>query len=140
MIAMALTIRPPAPSPWMARKVISMAMDWDSPASAEPARKITMAVMNSFLRPYMSPSFPYSGVVMVDASTYAVTTQDRWATPPRSPTMRGSAVPTMSWSSMASMMASSRPGSTTRISRRMPILASADGRRLDRSVCHENSP
>ena len=41
----------------------------DSPAAAEPARKITMAVMNSFLRPYMSPSFPYSGVVMVDAST-----------------------------------------------------------------------
>src|SRR5580693_3296222 len=122
MIAMALTIRPPAPSPWMARNVISMAMDWDSPASAEPARKITMAVMNSLFRPYMSPSFPYSGVVMVDASTYAVTTQDRCATPPRLPTMRGSAVPTMSWSSMASMMARSSPGSTTSTSRRIFML------------------
>ena len=119
MIAMALTIRPPAPSPWTARNVMSSAIDWDSPAAAEPARKITMAAMNSLLRPYMSPSFPYSGVVMVDASTYAVTTQDRCATPPRLPTMRGSAVPTMSWSSMASMMARSRPGSTTSTSRRI---------------------
>ena len=34
--------------------------------------------------------------------------------------MRGSAVPTMSWSSMASMIARSSPGSTTSTSRRMP--------------------
>src|ERR1700759_4197558 len=41
---------------------------------------------------------------------YAVTTQDRCATPPRSPTIRGSAVLTMRLSSMASKMAISRPG------------------------------
>ena len=38
--------------------------------------------------------------------------------------MRGSAVPTMSWSSMASMMARSSPGSTTRTSRRIFMLGS----------------
>ena len=69
MIAMALTIRPPAPSPWIARNMISSAIVWDRQASADPARKITIAVMNSRLRPYMSPSLPYSGVVMVEAST-----------------------------------------------------------------------
>ena len=69
MIAIALTIRPPAPRPWTARNAMSSAIVWDRPASAEPTRKTTIAAMNSFLRPYMSPSFPYSGVVTVEAST-----------------------------------------------------------------------
>ena len=43
---------------------------------------------------------------------YAVTTQDRCETPPRSPTIRGSAVLTTSWSSMASTIVRIRPGST----------------------------
>src|SRR4051812_41729139 len=43
----------------------------------------------------------------------AVTTQDRWAIPPRSPTMRGRAVLTMFWSSAASSMASRAPAMTT---------------------------
>src|SRR5579859_3064846 len=50
---------------------------------------------------------------------YAVTTQDRCATPPRSPTIRGSAVPTMRLSSIASSIASSSPGSTIMTSRRL---------------------
>src|SRR4249920_2506938 len=41
---------------------------------------------------------------------YAVTTQDKCATPPRSPTIRGSAVLTMRLSSMASRIAISSPG------------------------------
>ena len=50
-----------------------------------------------------------------------MTTQARWFRPPRSPTMRGSAVETTSWSSIAMMSVSSRPGSTIRISRFGPV-------------------
>src|ERR1700684_789848 len=48
---------------------------------------------------------------------YAVTTQDRWPPPPRSPTIRGSAVLTMRLSSIASRIAISSPGSTIMTSR-----------------------
>ena len=57
-VAIAPTISPPAPSPWMARKVISSAIDCDRPDSADPIRKITIAKTKSFFRPYMSPSLP----------------------------------------------------------------------------------
>ena len=78
----------------------------DSPHSAEPIRKITIAAWNSLLRPYWSPSFPHSGADTVVASRYAVITQDRWLSPPRSPTIVGSAVATIVWSSAASRIAS----------------------------------
>ena len=68
MIACAPTIRPPAPRPWIARNAISSPIVWLSPESSEPARKITIAARNTGLRPYMSPSLPYSGVDAVDAS------------------------------------------------------------------------
>ena len=68
MIACAPTISPPAPMPWSARKPISSAIVWLSPASIEPTRKITIAAWKTGLRPYMSPSFPYSGVETVEAS------------------------------------------------------------------------
>ena len=45
------TIRPPAPSPCSARNAISSAIDWESPQSAEPIRKITIAVCSTRLRP-----------------------------------------------------------------------------------------
>ncbi len=99
---------------------MSWSIECARPDSAEPARKMTIAIMSQRLRPYMSPSLPYSGVVTVEASTYAVTTQDRWVTPPRSPTIRGSAVETTNWSSMASMIASSSPGRMMRTSRCTP--------------------
>ncbi len=51
MIACAPTIRPPAPMPCTARKTISCVSDPLAPDSAEPIRKITMAMPNSFLRP-----------------------------------------------------------------------------------------
>ena len=35
------------------------------PHSAEPTRKIVIAASRSGRRPYMSPSFPYSGTVIV---------------------------------------------------------------------------
>ena len=78
------------------------------PHSAEPIRKMTIDAWNSVLRPNWSPSLPHSGVDAVVASRYAVTTQDRWLRPPRSPTMVGSAVATMVWSSAASRIASMR--------------------------------
>ena len=47
-----------------------------SPQSAEPTRKIEIAIRNIGRRPWMSPSFPYSGTETVAASTYAVKTQE----------------------------------------------------------------
>jgi hypothetical protein len=58
MIACAPTIRPPAPTPCNARKEISSTIDWLSPASIEPARKMRIAARKTGLRPNMSPSFP----------------------------------------------------------------------------------
>ena len=37
---------------------MSCPIDWLSPASADPARKMRMAARKTGLRPYMSPSFP----------------------------------------------------------------------------------
>ncbi len=62
MIAMTPTIRPPAPSPWTARKAMSSFIDCDRPDNAEPTRKSTIEVMKMPLRPYMSPSLPQIGV------------------------------------------------------------------------------
>jgi hypothetical protein len=67
--AIAPVISPPAPSPWTARKAMSWSMVCESPDSAEPTRKTTMAIISHRFRPYMSPSLPYSGVVIVEAST-----------------------------------------------------------------------
>jgi hypothetical protein len=47
---------------------MSCGMSRAMPHSAEPTRKITIAVWNSRLRPYWSPSFPHSGVAAVTAS------------------------------------------------------------------------
>ena len=62
---------------------------------------MTIAACSTRLRPYRSPSFPYSGPETVAVSRYAVTTQERCEMPPRSPTIVGSAVETIVWSSAA---------------------------------------
>ena len=49
--AIVVTIRPPPPIPWSARKAISWPMSCASPQSAEPTRKITIAVCRTILRP-----------------------------------------------------------------------------------------
>ncbi len=103
------TMSPPPPMPWMARKMISSVIVWDSPASTDPIRKITMAAWKNIFLPYRSPSFPHSGVETVEASRYAVTTQDSFERLCRSPAMVGSAVATMVWSSAASSIPSSNP-------------------------------
>ena len=58
MIACALTMRPPAPTPWTARKAISSPIDCERPASIDPARKMRIAARKTGLRPIMSPSLP----------------------------------------------------------------------------------
>jgi hypothetical protein len=68
---------------------------------AEPIRKMTIAVCSTSLRPYWSPSFPYTGPATVEESRYAVTTQERSEAPPRSPSIVGNAVETIVWSSEA---------------------------------------
>ena len=56
---------PPPPTPWIARNAISSSIEWANPASADPARKMTIAAMNRYLRPYWSPSLPHTWVVAV---------------------------------------------------------------------------
>ncbi len=73
-----------------------------------------MAKKNSGLRPWVSDRRPYRVVVAVAVSMKAVTSHDMWARPPRSPTMRGSAVLTMFWSRAASTIDSNAPARTTR--------------------------
>ena len=48
--------------------MISSVIVWDSPASTEPTRKITIAAWKNTFRPYWSPSLPHSGVDTVEAS------------------------------------------------------------------------
>src|SRR4029453_17195372 len=56
------------------------------------------------LRERESPGLPSSGPTTVDASRYEVTTHERCSRPPRSPTIVGSAVDTIVWSSAARNM------------------------------------
>jgi uncharacterized PurR-regulated membrane protein YhhQ (DUF165 family) len=68
---------------------------------------------------------PYSGVTTVIARRYEVTTHERWFSPPSSPTMVGSAVDTIVWSSAASSMVSMSAPTTARM--RRPSTGSAAG-------------
>ena len=85
---------------------MSSTIDWLSPDRTDPARKITIAAWKKIFRPYWSPSLPHSGVETVAASRYAVMTQAMCEPPFRSPTIVGSAVETMVWSSAASSIPS----------------------------------
>ena len=60
----------------MPRVTISWVMFCDSPASNEPTRNMTIAKRKTGRRPYRSAILPYSGVDAVEASRYAVTTQE----------------------------------------------------------------
>ena len=62
------TMSPPPPMPCSARKMISSVIVWDSPASTDPIRKMTIAAWKNIFRPYRSPSLPQSGVETVEAS------------------------------------------------------------------------
>ena len=100
--AIVVTISPPPPSPWSARNAISSAMFCASPQSAEPTRKITIADLEHDLAAVEVAELPVQRADDVDASRYAVTTHERCWIPPRSPTIVGSAVETIVWSSDAS--------------------------------------
>ncbi len=69
MVAIAPVSRPPAPRPCSARNAMSWSIECARPDSAEPTRKMMIAITSQRLRPYRSPSLPYSGVVTVEAST-----------------------------------------------------------------------
>ena len=81
-----------------------MIMELLRPDRIEPIRKMTIAAWKNTLRPYMSPSLPHSGVDTVVASRYEVMTQAMCEPPLRSPTIVGSAVDTIVWSSAARNM------------------------------------
>jgi len=89
----------------------------DRADSTEPARKVTIAAMNSGRRPYRSEILPHSGVEAVEVSRYAVTTQDNLSRLLNSLTICGSAVPTMLWSRAARNIPAIRPPRMTRILR-----------------------
>jgi hypothetical protein len=76
MMVKARVIRPPAPSPCNPRVTISWVMFCAAPASSEPTRKAPIENRNTGRRPYRSAILPYSGVEAVEASRYAVTTQE----------------------------------------------------------------
>ncbi len=59
MIACTPIMRPPAPTPWIARKAISWSMlSGASRARRRPATKTTIANWKTPLRPKRSPSLP----------------------------------------------------------------------------------
>lgn len=49
---------PPAPIPWIARKIINCSIFCANPQSDEPIIKIIVAITKIFFRPYKSDSFP----------------------------------------------------------------------------------
>ena len=103
---------------------MSSNIDWLRPDRTEPIRKITMAAWKKIFRPYWSPSLPHNGVDTVVASRYAVITQAMCDPPLRSPTIVGSAVDTMVWSSAASSMPSIRAPMIRKIRRWLsPVIA-----------------
>ncbi len=106
MTAIAVTISSPAAKPWTARQLISHGIPWARPQSMEAITKVAAAIWKSRLRPNWSPNLPASTVAIVSARRYDETTHDRWPPPPRSPTIEGSAVETMVWSSAASSIPS----------------------------------
>ena len=76
-----------------------------------------MASWKRRLRPYRSPAFPQIGVEAVLASRYAVMTHDSRLLWWKSPTMVGSAVDTIVWSSAARNIPIISPDMITRICR-----------------------
>jgi len=51
MMANAIDMSPPPPSPWMPRKMMSSVRFCDAPHRIEPRRKIAIADWNTILRP-----------------------------------------------------------------------------------------
>ena len=50
--------KPPAPIPWIALKAANSYIELAKPEITEPTMKIEIAVMNKYLLPKISPSFP----------------------------------------------------------------------------------
>ena len=66
--AVAVTVRPPAPSPWTARETISQVIPSARPHSIEPTMKTVTLIWKTSLRPNWSPNFPTTAVMAVCAS------------------------------------------------------------------------
>src|SRR4051812_10174916 len=106
------------PTPWITRKPISMPMDWERPASAEPVTKTTMASWTSSFLLKRSESLPQIGVAAVAARSAAVTTQVYCDWVPSSlEVIVGSALATMVELSRPTNSASSRPLRASNVSR-----------------------
>src|SRR4051794_33116191 len=106
------------PTPWITRKPISMPMDWERPASAEPVTKTTMASWTSSFLLKRSASLPQIGVAAVAARSAAVTTQVYCDWVPSSwEVIVGSAFATMVELSRPTNSASSRPLRASKVSR-----------------------
>jgi hypothetical protein len=86
-----------------------------SAQASEPAMKIMIASRMMARRPWISESFPNSGVVAVAARRYAVTTQERSSILARLLPIAGSAGATMVCSSAERNIASMMPAIILRI-------------------------
>jgi hypothetical protein len=71
-IAIEVGIISAAPTPCVARTVISHPMSWAAPASAEEAMNIAAPVRNTFRSPIRSPSRPPNTIKAASGSTFAV--------------------------------------------------------------------
>ncbi len=141
MTAVAVTTSRPPPNPCTARQPISHVIPGASPHIAEAPTNRPAASWKTRLRPNWSPNFPASTVAIVFASRYDDTTHDRCSAPPRSPTIVGSAVETIVWSSAANSI----PAATVREDQVHPPpvqrLRLARGHRFDDFPdCHEAPP
>jgi len=68
MIAVAVTMRPPAPKPWTARNAIRPVMVSVQPHRKLPTMKRATLIRNAGLRPKRSPNLPIRAVMIVSAS------------------------------------------------------------------------
>src|ERR1700710_2727085 len=83
--AVAVTVRPPAPTPWTARHDTSQPIDSASAHISEAATKSPALSWKISLRPNRSPNLPARTVAMVSVSRYDVTTHHTCDPPPRPP-------------------------------------------------------
>ncbi len=127
---------PPRPRPCSDRQMISWSTDWEKPASTEPTVNTVMAICTSSFLLTRSESLPQIGVLAVEASRVAVTTQVYWFCVPCSSGMIvGSALATIVDDRNAVNIASSSPESASRVWRWViwPP-ASAGGRSVGREA------
>ena len=95
MIVIEVGITAPAPSPWSARNAIKAGMLQAIPQKIEPMTNRPMPTSMIGLRPMRSVNFAKIGTDTACANKKIENSQGKWAKPPRSSTIDGTAVAKM---------------------------------------------